>query len=113
MFCPCLWFRRGFSVVNCLLPMIEKWRESLDQCGAYGALLTDLSKAFDCSPHELIIAKLYVYGVDIPSLKLINSYLSKKDKGLKLMMFTAHGRNTFWGASVLHSWSIIIQYIYM
>ena len=66
-------FRKGFSVVNCLLPMIEKWRESLDQGGAYGALLTDLSKAFDCLPHELIIAKLHAYGVDIPSLRLINA----------------------------------------
>ena len=41
---PC-GFRKGFSVANCLLPMIEKWKESLDQGGAYGALLTDLSKA--------------------------------------------------------------------
>ena len=57
--------------------MIEKWRESLNQGGAYGALLTDLSKAFDCLPHELIIAKLHAYGVDMPSLKLVNSYLSK------------------------------------
>ena len=66
-------FRKGFSVVNCLLPMIEKWRESLDQGGAYGALLTNISKTFDCLPHELIIAKLYAYGVDMSSLKLINS----------------------------------------
>ena len=58
--------------------MIEKWRESLDQGGAYGAPLTDLSKACDCFPHEMIIAKLYAYGVDMPSLKLINSYLSKR-----------------------------------
>ena len=58
--------------------MIEKWRESLDQGGVYGALLTDLSKAFDCLPHELIIAKLYTYEVDMPSLKLINCYLSKR-----------------------------------
>ena len=77
-------FWKGFSVVNCLLPMIEKWRESLDQGGAYGALLTDLSKAFDCLPHELIIAKLYAYGVDMPSLKLINSYLSKRRQRIKI-----------------------------
>ena len=77
-------FRKGFSVVNCLLPMIEKWRESLDQDGTYGTLLTDLSKTFDCLPHELIIAKLYTYGVDMPSLKLINSYLSKRTQRIKI-----------------------------
>ena len=64
--------------------MIEKWRESLDQGGAYGALLTDLSKAFDCLPHELIIAKLYAYGVDMPSLKLINSYIYLKKQRIKI-----------------------------
>ena len=64
--------------------MIEKWRESLDQGGAYGTLLTDLSKAFDCLPHELIIAKLYAYGVDMPSLKLINSYLPKRRQRVKI-----------------------------
>ena len=64
--------------------MIEKWRESLDQGGAYGALLTDLSKAFDCLPHELIIAKLYACGVDIPSLKFFNSYLSKRRQVIKI-----------------------------
>ena len=77
-------FRKGFSVVNCLLPMIEKWRESLDQGGTYGALLTDLSKAFDCLPHKLIIAKVYAYRVDMPSLKLINSYLSKRRQRIKI-----------------------------
>ena len=43
--------------------MIKKWRESLDQGGAYGALLKYLSKAFHCLPHELTVAKLYAYGV--------------------------------------------------
>ena len=64
--------------------MIEKWRESLDQGSAYGALLTDLSKSFDCLPHELIIAKLYAYGVDMPSLKLINSYIYLKKQRIKI-----------------------------
>ena len=77
-------FRKGFSVVNCLLPMIEKWRESLDHRSAYGALLTDLSKAFDCLPHELIITKLDAYGIDMPSLKLFNSYLSKRRQRIKI-----------------------------
>ena len=58
--------------------MIEKWRESPDQGGAYGALLTDLSKAFDCLPHDLLIAKLHAYGLDRKSLKLMLSYLTNK-----------------------------------
>ena len=45
-------FRKGFSTQNCLLYMIENWKESLDQGGLkiLRSLLTYpyLSKAFDC-----------------------------------------------------------------
>ena len=64
--------------------MIEKWRKSLNAGGASGNLLTDLSKTFDCLPRELLIAKLHAYGVDISSLKLLHSYLTKQKKRLKL-----------------------------
>ena len=60
-------FRKSYSVINALLRMIEQWRKSLDEGGAFGALLTDLPKAFGCLPRGLSIAKLYAYGVDIPS----------------------------------------------
>ena len=41
-------FRKGFTTQNCLLYIIENWKESLDQGFHYGALLTDLLKPFDC-----------------------------------------------------------------
>ena len=56
--------------------MVENSKITLDQGNEYGALLADLSKAFDCLPHELIVQKLHAYGFSIESLKLINSYLS-------------------------------------
>ena len=49
-------FRKGFNAQHCLVSMIEKWKESVDSGGAFGALMTDLSKAFDCLHHELLIA---------------------------------------------------------
>ena len=107
-------FRKRFSVVNCLFPMIEKWEEFLDQGGAYGALLTNFSKSFDCLTHELIIAKLYDYGVDMHLIKLINSYLSKRRQMIKINnVYSSWSEIRFGGTSGLHSWSIIIQYIYM
>ena len=69
-------FRKGMSAQNCLLFMVEKFRKSLDKAGKCGVLLTDLSKAFDCLIHDLLIAKLHAYGFDYLSLKLIYSYLT-------------------------------------
>ena len=41
-------------------------------------MLTDLSKAFDCLNHELLVAKLNAYGFTLPALKLVHDYLSDR-----------------------------------
>ena len=46
------------------------------QSKVFGALLTDLSKAFDCLNHELLFAKLNAYGFTLSALKLVHDYLS-------------------------------------
>lgn len=51
--------------------MIEKWNKSVDNKGNFGALLTDLPKAFDCIGHELLIPKLSPFVFDFKSLKFI------------------------------------------
>ena len=64
--------------------MIEQWRQSLDNGGHAGALLTDLSKAFDCIDHDLLIAKLNAYGLDSNSLNFINSYLKNRKQRTRI-----------------------------
>ena len=51
--------------------MTEKWKSMLDKGGVCGALLTDLSKAFDCLPLDLLLVKLHAYGLDYQSLKIL------------------------------------------
>ena len=58
--------------------MLEKWTKSIDNGTAFGALLTDLLKAFDCLDRELLIAKINGYGFSLSPLKLIHDYLSNK-----------------------------------
>ena len=55
-------------------------RESLDSEGNFGALLTDLSQVFDCLPHNLLIAKLHAYGLDMRYLKLLHFYLTRRQR---------------------------------
>ena len=77
-------FRRGFSTQHCIMVMLELFKKGLDQGNAVGALLTDLSKAFDCINHELLIAKMEAYGFDHSSLTYICSYLSDRKQRTKI-----------------------------
>ena len=82
---------RSYNAQHCLITLIEKWKKTVDNGGAFGALLTDLSKAFDCLPHELLIAKLDAYGFDKSSLKLMHGYLSNRKQRVK-----TNGRYSSW-----------------
>ena len=71
-------FRKGYNTQQRLRKMLEQSKRSVNGGKVFGALLTDLSKAFDCLDHELFIAKLNGYGFSLPSLRLINDYLSNR-----------------------------------
>ena len=69
--------RKGFSTQH-------RWKKAIDSGKLAGALLTDLSNAFDCLNHELLIAKLEAYGFDQLSLTYIYSYLSDRKQSTKV-----------------------------
>ena len=71
-------YRRGYSTQQCILIMTEMWKKALDEKKVAGAILTDLSKAFDCLSHDLLIAKLEAYGFEKSALKFIYDYLKDR-----------------------------------
>ena len=64
--------------------MIEDWWENLDKNFFIRAVLTDLSKAFDCMPHDLLIAKLSAYGLSSNSLCYTYSYLKHRKQCVQI-----------------------------
>ena len=77
-------YRQTYSSNHVLIRLIENWKQSLDKNKFVGAVLMDLSKAFDCIPHELLIAKMYAYGFDLNSLTFFYSYLKNRKQNVKI-----------------------------
>ena len=61
---------------------ICSWKDWLG--GTDEAILTGLSKTFDCILHNLLIAKLAAYGFDYQSLRIIESFLSNRQQRTKI-----------------------------
>ena len=77
-------YRKGYSCQSVLIKFIEDWKDALDNGKIVGALFMDLSKAFDCMPHGLLVAKLSAYGVSLNSCMLIASYLTDRIQRVKI-----------------------------
>ena len=77
-------FRKAHNTQHPLFKLLHSWQRELDSGGFVGTILMDLSKAYDCISHELLIAKLECYGLDEISLKLILNYLSHRKQRTKI-----------------------------
>ena len=77
-------FCKGYCTQHCLLVMFEKIKETVGKSNEFVCLLADLWKIFDFIDHELLIAKLFRYGVSLSSLHLIFSYLSNPTQRVKI-----------------------------
>ena len=64
--------------------LIEDWKASLDNKKMVGTVLMDLSKAFDCIRHDLLITKLHANGLTTEALIFLYSYLKRREQGVKI-----------------------------
>ncbi len=77
-------FRKNHNCQDVLLRFVEKCKWSIDNNYAYGAILTDLSKAFDCLPHRLIVSKLNAYGLHERASMLMANYFTDRKQRVKI-----------------------------
>ena len=64
--------------------MLEKWKKTLDKLENVCTIFMDLSKAFDTINHDLLLAKLKVYGFSENALTLMCSYLKDRRQAVQV-----------------------------
>jgi hypothetical protein len=90
-------YRTGMSTSHAILDVTEKVR-SLSSHGEFvGLLLIDLSKAFDCVNHNLLLNMLPLYGFDEFSCNLIRSFLTERSQRVKVNGVFSTARQTVCG----------------
>ena len=77
-------FRKRYGCHHVLTKLIEDSKLALDDGKHVGLILLDLSKAFDCLPHRLLLCKLKAYGFSYDACKLIKSYLCHRLQRVKV-----------------------------
>ena len=77
-------FRRHHSTESILIKMTDDWLKAMDQGFYTGAIFLDLRKAFDVVNHDLLIAKLQMYGCSSSTLLCFRSYLSDRRQCVNL-----------------------------
>ena len=71
-------FRKRYGCHHVLTKLMENSMQALDEGKNVGLILLDLSKAFDCLPHRLLLCKLNAYGISYEACTLIKSYLCQR-----------------------------------
>ena len=77
-------YRQKFRSNHVILRLLEEWKSHLDNKKFVGAVLMDLSKAFDCIPHDRLIAKMEAYGFNFDTLVFFYSYLKRRKQNVKI-----------------------------
>lgn len=77
-------FKKGCSTADAIHRVIQTVLSSLDVSQCVGAIYCDLSKAFDCVNHSILLGKLERYGLNGPAFSLITSYLSNRKQAVSV-----------------------------
>ena len=73
-------FRKRHSTTHAIIALTEKVSMALDTGKTVGGVFIDLKKAFDCVSHDILLNKLYAYGIRDNLMQCFKSYLSARSQ---------------------------------
>ena len=73
-------FRKRHSTTHAIIALTEKVSMALDSGKIVGGVFLDLKKAFDCVSHDILLNKLYAYGIRGSLMQWFQSYLSARSQ---------------------------------
>ena len=77
-------YRKKYGCEHVVVKLVDSWKKAIDNDQYVGTVLMDLSKAFDCIPHALLISKMKAYGLSDNACKLMISYLTGRFQRVKV-----------------------------
>jgi len=81
-------FRKGFRIDDAVFSILNGTIILLDKQKHVGGIFCDLTRAFECVNHNILLHKLQYYGITGSSLSWFKSYLENKAEGLPITKCT-------------------------
>lgn len=77
-------FRKGYSTELAILEITDSLKKAMDKKLVTCGLFLDFSKAFDTINHDILLSKLYSYGIRGNPLRWFESYLYNRNQVVKI-----------------------------
>jgi hypothetical protein len=82
-------FRKGKSTEDAAFKLTDSVFKSLNQKLHVGGIFYDLSKAFDCVNHEILLMKLHFYGIQGVTIDWFRSYLTNRRQKVEIKLLSS------------------------
>ena len=77
-------FRKGYSTEQAILELSDSLKTAIDNREITCGLFLDFSKAFDTVNHEILLSKLYKYGIRGTPLEWFKDYLTNRQQYVRI-----------------------------
>ena len=79
-----IWFRKGYSTEQAILEITDSLKKAIDKKLVTRGVFLEFSKAFGKINHDILLLKLYRYGMRGNPLRWFENYLQNRNQVVKV-----------------------------